>query len=196
MTQYVDKSLAADEKILMRGQWPVAYWVGAWAQLLIFGWLVIGIFLFLRAVIRMKTTEFAVTDRRVIMKTGWIQRITNELSVQNIEGVHVEQSIWGRLFRFGRLVVTGNGEARIFLPPMATPIEFRRAIEDARATAREVHLSDTAQHVVEEAAAAHMTKVAAAPPDEKPAPQAAATGAPEASHTFRRPKRFVGLFGS
>ena len=192
MTQYVDKSLAADEQILMRGRWPVAYWVGAYAQLLILGWIVVGIFLYLRAVIRMTTTEFAVTDRRIIMKSGWIRRITHELSVQSIEGVHVDQSLWGRLFRYGRLVVTGNGEARIFLPPMGEPIEFRRAIEDARARAREVHLSGEAQHVVEEAAASHLAAAHA----EKAPPPAPETARPEASYNVRRPKRFVGLFGS
>ena len=194
MTQYVDKSLAADEHVLMRGRWPLAYWIGAYAQLLILGWIIVGIFLYLRAIVRMNTTEFAVTDRRIIMKSGWIKRITHELSVQSIEGVHVDQSFWGRIFGYGRLVVTGNGEARIHLPPMADPIAFRRAIEDARAKAREVHLSDEAQHAVEQAATAHVAAAQAenASPPAPPVPEATR---PEASYTMRRPKRFVGLFG-
>lgn len=178
MTQYVDKSLAADEQVLIRGRWPLAYWIGAYAQLLILGWIVIGIFLYLGAIIRMKTTEFAVTDRRAIMKSGWIRRITHELSVQSIEGVHIDQSFWGRLFRYGRIVVTGNGEARIHLPPMAEPIAFRRAIEDARAKAREVYLSG-------EAAAAHVAAVQAAPERTRP----------EGEYAMRRRRRFVGLLG-
>ena len=165
MTQYVDRSLAAEETILMRGRWPVAYWVGAWALLILLGVFVIGIYLFLHVVIRMKTTESAVTDRRVIMKSGWISRTTHELSVESIESVNLHQNLWGRLFRYGRLVVTGNGEAHIFLPPMADPIGFRRAIEDARAAAKEVHIAET-QHAVEDAE----THVAAARAEKPPPP--------------------------
>ncbi|MDZ4776794.1 MAG: PH domain-containing protein [Alphaproteobacteria bacterium] len=138
--QYVDKSLAADETILVRGRWPMAYWVGAWVQLLVLGIVIIGIVLFIAAVIRMKTTEFAVTNRRVILKRGWLTRTTEELAVESIEAVHLDQSIWGRLFRYGRLVVTGTGDARVHFPPMAEPITFRRAIEEARARAGEMKL--------------------------------------------------------
>lgn len=178
MVQYVDKSLATDEKILVRGRWPVAYWVGAWALLVVLGVLVIGVFLFVRAVIRMKTTEFAVTDKRVILKRGWLTRTTHELAVESIEGVNLEQSIWGRLFRYGRVIVTGTGEARIALPPMAEPIAFRRAIEDARNHGREVHLSGADQEALVGAAEAAHEKAPTPPPPQQPAPQ-----------------RFVGLFG-
>lgn len=139
--QYVDKSLAADETIIVRGRWPMAYWIGAWVQLLVLGILIIGVVLFIAAVVRMKTTEFAVTDRRVILKRGWITRTTEELAVESIEAVHLEQSIWGRLFRYGRLVITGTGDARVHFPPMAEPIAFRRAIEDARTQAGELKLA-------------------------------------------------------
>lgn len=176
MAQYVDKSLAADEHILVRGRWPLAYWVGAWVQLLVLGILVIGVVLFLLAVIRMKTTEFAVTDKRVILKRGWLTRTTHELAVESIEGVNLEQSIWGRLFQYGRVVVTGTGEARIVLPPMAEPIAFRRAIEEARTHGREVHLSSADQDALVGATVAANDK---APPP--PAPR-------------RARGRFVGLF--
>ncbi len=177
MVQYVDKSLAADETVLVRGRWPVAYWVGAWVVLLVLGILIIGIFLFVRAVIRMKTTEFAVTDKRVLLKTGWLTRTTHELAVESIEGVHLDQSIWGRLFRYGRVVVTGTGEARIHFPPMAEPIAFRRAIEEARTQGREVHLSSADQDALVGAASAANDKM------------------PPPAQAQRRPQRFVGLFG-
>lgn len=141
MAQYVDKSLATDEAILMRGRWPLFYWVGAWLQLIVLGIVIVGVVLFIVALVRMTTTEFAVTDKRVILKRGWIRRTTEELAVESIEGVHLDQSIWGRLFRYGRIVVTGTGEAQIHFPPMAEPIAFRRAIEDARSRGREMHLA-------------------------------------------------------
>lgn len=180
MTQYVDKSLAADETILVRGRWPLAYWIGAWVQLLVLGIVIIGVVLFIAAVIRMKTTEFAVTDRRVILKRGWLTRTTEELAVESIEAVHLDQSVWGRLFRYGRLVVTGTGDARVRFPPMAEPIEFRRAIEDARAQAGELKLAAEEKEAL--VAVADAAKITVA---EEPTPRAAPK---------RRPA-FVGLFG-
>jgi len=151
MTQYVDKSLAASERILVRGRWPMAYWIGAWVLLLVLGIFIVGVVMFVGAVIRMTTTEFAVTDKRVILKTGWLTRNTQELAVESIEGVNLEQSIWGRLFGYGSVIVTGTGEARITFPPMAEPIVFRRAIEDARTQGREVHLTHADNEAVAEA---------------------------------------------
>lgn len=179
MPQYVDKSLAADETILVRGRWPLAYWVGAWVQLIVLGVVIIGIVMFIAAVIRMKTTQFAVTDRRVILKRGWITRTTEELAVESIEAVHLDQSLWGRLFRYGRLIVTGTGDARVHFPPMAEPIEFRRAIEEARARAGELKLATDEKEAL--VAVADAAKVAVA---DAPRPQNAAK---------RRPA-FVGLF--
>jgi uncharacterized membrane protein YdbT with pleckstrin-like domain len=140
--RYIDESLASGETIIRRGQWPMIYWVGAWAALLLLGIILVGVFIFVTMVIKMKTTDFAVTNRRVILKEGWLNRRTHELAVESVEGVSLDQSIWARLFGFGRVVVTGTGEATIVFPPMAHPVDFRRAIESARADCGgEVHLA-------------------------------------------------------
>ena len=136
MSQYVDKSLAAGETILMRGRWPAIYWIMACAALVILGVLVVGVVIFLMMAIHMWNTEFAVTDQRVLLKRGWIARHTQELAVSNIEEVRLDQGLIGLLFGFGRVAVTGTGEGIIRFPPMADPIDFRRAIETARAHAR------------------------------------------------------------
>lgn len=141
MAQYVDKSLAAGERILMRGRWPFALWLGAWAALLVLGVAVIGVFIFLWAAIKMSTTEFAVTDQRIILKRGFFRRVTEELAVESVEGVNLKQSFFGLLFGYGAIVVTGTGETHIHFPPMAEPVRFRRAIEDARTLAKEVHVA-------------------------------------------------------
>jgi uncharacterized membrane protein YdbT with pleckstrin-like domain len=138
---YIDKSLAPGEQLLARGKWPVIFWVGAWAALIFLGIILVGIFLFLRSAIEMSTTQFAVTDRRVVLKRGWLNRHTQELAVESVEGVHLDQTIWQRLFGYGRIIVTGTGDARIVFPPMSDPVTFRRAIETARAHSKEVHIA-------------------------------------------------------
>lgn len=137
MNQYVDQSLAAGEKIVMRGRWPLIYWLAAWIVLAALAVIVVGIVLFALAAIRMLTTEFAVTNQRVLLKRGVLTLHTQELSVSSIEEVRLEQSILGRLFGYGVVIVTGTGEGVIAFPPMANPIAFRRAIEEAREAARQ-----------------------------------------------------------
>jgi len=131
--RYIDESLAPGETVLRRGEWPFVFWLGAWAALLFLGIIVVGVFIFIGAVVKMKTTDFAVTNRRIILKQGWLTRHTAELAVENVEGVSLNQSLIGRLFGFGRVIVTGTGDATIVFPPMAHPVDFRRAIESARA---------------------------------------------------------------
>lgn len=129
---YIERSLGPHERIILRGKWPTIYWVAAWAALITLGVILIGVYIFIRSAITMSTTEFAVTDARVVMKEGWLNVRTKELSAGSIEGVQVVQSIWGKLFGYGRIMVTGTGDARLLFPPMGRPIAFRRAIEAAR----------------------------------------------------------------
>jgi len=138
--RYIDESLADGEIILRRGKFPAVFWVGAWAALILLGIIVVGVFIFLAAAIHMWTTDFAVTNRRVVLKRGWLNRRTQELAVENVEGVSLDQSIIGRLFGFGRVIVTGTGDATIVFPPTSHPIDFRRAIEQARAECGETRV--------------------------------------------------------
>ena len=129
---YIDKSLAAGERVVCRGRWPLVHWIGAWAALIFLGIILIGVYIFIRAVVHMSVTQFAVTDRRVVLKRGLFTVHTKELATETIEGVQLVQSLWGQIFGFGRIVVTGTGDAQIVFPPMAQPIAFRRAIEAMR----------------------------------------------------------------
>ncbi len=138
---YVDKSLAPGEEIVFRGKWPLIHWIGAWLALILLGVILVGVFIFVRAAIHMSVTQFAVTDRRVVLKRGWLNVHTQELAIETVEGVQLVQSIWGKIFGYGRILVTGTGDAKIVFPPMAHPIAFRRAIEATRHDNTEVHIA-------------------------------------------------------
>src|SRR5262249_59455107 len=51
------------------------------------------------------TTEMAVTDRRIIYKRGFIRRHTIEMHLDKVESVDVDQSILGRIFGFGDILI-------------------------------------------------------------------------------------------
>jgi uncharacterized membrane protein YdbT with pleckstrin-like domain len=79
--------------------------------------------------IRYRTSEFAVTDRRVIIKTGVIQRRTMETLLNKIEAIGVDQSLVGRLLGFGTITVIGTGGTREEFPRIAAPLEFRKHVQ-------------------------------------------------------------------
>ena len=96
----------------------------------------------LSAYIPAVSSEFAVTDKRVIIKVGWIQRRTLETMLGKVEGIGVEQTVMGRMLNFGTITVTGTGGTQERFPNIAAPLEFRRQVQaqvsasdDARTTA-------------------------------------------------------------
>jgi uncharacterized membrane protein YdbT with pleckstrin-like domain len=82
----------------------------------------------LRAFIRRATTEFAVTDHRVIYKTGLLARHTLEMNRSKIESVDVDQSIAGRVLGYGTVVVRGTGGSLEPIRNVADPLVFRTQI--------------------------------------------------------------------
>jgi hypothetical protein len=92
----------------------------------------VGLLVFLRQMIRKWTTEIGVTSHRFVKKTGFMSLHTDEIALPNIEGVRVRQSLWGRIWGYGRLRIEGTGVDAIELPTIADPIGFRRAIETAK----------------------------------------------------------------
>jgi uncharacterized membrane protein YdbT with pleckstrin-like domain len=91
-----------------------------------------GLFKFAHMMVVRASTEVAVTSSRIIYKRGLVARYVGELSIDRIEGVNVIQTFLGRIFGYGRIMVRGMGVGEVILPPLANPIEFRKAIEKAR----------------------------------------------------------------
>ena len=79
----------------------------------------------LRAFIRRATTELAVTDQRVIYKTGLIARHTLEMNRARVESVMVDQTLLGRLFGYGTVTVRGVGSALEPIHNIGDPLTFR-----------------------------------------------------------------------
>lgn len=88
--------------------------------------LILAIISLLKALILKLTTELAVTTKRVIAKVGFISRSTVELNHGKVESLNVEQSILGRIFGFGTIVVNGTGGGKTPIPSIEAPLEFRR----------------------------------------------------------------------
>lgn len=92
----------------------------------------VGLMKFAHMFIIKITTEIAVTTNRIIFKRGLVARNIGEISIDRIESISVTQTIMGRLFDFGRLIIHGMGVGEMVMPNLAEPIVFRKAIEKAK----------------------------------------------------------------
>lgn len=137
MTSYVQGALVKDEKVIHVGNislWSLAGPITLGLLLLpLFG---VGLIFWLLAYVRYKTTELAITNRRVIAKFGFISRKTIELNISKVESIQVDQSILGRILDFGTLVISGAGNPQAPIPGISNPMSFRRAFVEAQDLAK------------------------------------------------------------
>lgn len=129
---YISRRLAPDEQIVATGRFHFIQKAWPWIALVALGIIVIGVIIFVVEMFRMGTTRMAVTNRRVILKRGFFVVNMNEITLGSIEGAEIRQSIFGRMFGYGKLILRGRGDTHLMFPTMASPGRFRAAIEDAR----------------------------------------------------------------
>jgi uncharacterized membrane protein YdbT with pleckstrin-like domain len=103
----------------------VAYGLFLYASLLVCG---AGLGVLALAWIKRVTTEIAVTNKRLIFKEGFISRRTMEMNMDKIESVDVNQSVLGRIFDYGTIVVRGTGAGLEPLKRIDAPIELRNSV--------------------------------------------------------------------
>ena len=132
MSSYVDEVLIKDEIVLYRGHlsvWSFFWWILLGLLLLAaFG---LGLLVWLWAWIIYRTTELAVTNKRIIAKSGLIQRNTTEMFLEKVESIQVDQGILGRIFDFGSITVSGTGGDKSPVKNVSHPLEFRKAFMTA-----------------------------------------------------------------
>jgi uncharacterized membrane protein YdbT with pleckstrin-like domain len=100
-----------------------------------FYWILGAVFLIYAAglgidrAIHYASSEFAITNKRVLIKVGFIHRHTLEMLLTKVETVRVDQGLAGRLLGYGTIVVTGTGGTNEPFPSIANPLEFRRQVQ-------------------------------------------------------------------
>jgi uncharacterized membrane protein YdbT with pleckstrin-like domain len=97
-----------------------------WAALFCFALAAIFVFV---GLVKRNATEMAVTNKRVIVKTGLADRRTIELLLQRIESIAVEEPALGRLLGYGTVIVRGTGGTPEVFPQIARPLEFREQVQ-------------------------------------------------------------------
>lgn len=128
--RYVDRMLGEDEHVIAftRPTWWSGFWLYVLVVLLFVPTFGVSLLFLIPTVLNVLTTEFAVTNKRVIVKRGFIRRDADELRLSKVEAVKVDQSITGRILRYSTISVIGTGGTRLLATGCAQGNEFRQKI--------------------------------------------------------------------
>lgn len=143
---YIDTHLLSNEKVLYRAKlhWIIFVLPGALAFLaliliamqlsffVMMGYLLLAVagLTWLDAVITYYTTEFGLTSKRVLLKTGFIRRNSLEILLPRIESIQVHQSLIGRMLDYGTIIISGTGGSKDPFSRIAEPLLFRRKVQE------------------------------------------------------------------
>jgi uncharacterized membrane protein YdbT with pleckstrin-like domain len=120
MGNYIQENLIKDEQIEFETTY---HWI-------IFCNLRAIFTLFIAPMLDRYSDEFAITNKRIIVKTGLISRKTLEMNLSKIESVNVDQSILGRMLGYGTIRIIGTGGTREEFPNISNPLEFRKKFQE------------------------------------------------------------------
>ena len=147
MKNYIKNTLDKGEKIIVSSE--VSKWsyvgpigVGAFmfylaSTLINTGWgqisailiILFGLYVIVSAFINRWTTEYAVTSKKVLAKSGLISRNADELRISKVEGCDVLQGIQGRLFGYGTLVFSGMGTQKVKFEMVPDPLSIKKQVD-------------------------------------------------------------------
>lgn len=154
---YIDQTLGSDEKVFYRSKphWIIflgsALWLLAalviyaignrfyFLNQVIFGYHlknVVSLVCFLFAVyygliayVIYISTEYGITNRRILMKTGLVSRSTLEILLNKVESIQIQQSVLGRFLDYGSVIISGVGGSHDVFSNMPAPLKFRQAAQ-------------------------------------------------------------------
>jgi uncharacterized membrane protein YdbT with pleckstrin-like domain len=147
---YIEKNLISGERLVYRTglHWSVLFGPVVLAAILAAG----GIFCLLQkdqsivyagigllvaagvvlaiAVVKRNAIEIAVTNRRVMIKTGVASRRSLEIMLPKVESIGIDESAMGRLLGYGTVLIHGTGGTPEPFDKIAHPSQFRREVQE------------------------------------------------------------------
>jgi len=91
----------------------------------------------INACISFTTSEFGITNKRLIIKKGLIHGSSLELLLTKVESIQIDQGILGRALDFGTITVTGAGGSHEPFHKISSPFEFRKKSQEQIASMQE-----------------------------------------------------------
>lgn len=142
---YIDKNLLADEKIIFRTKKSLIIFVSplCWTIAAIVCFLnsnlyvakialapaLAAIFFWLNQFIHYTFSDFAITNKRVLMREGFFYRHTNDTLLATVSNVTVNQSLLGQAFHYGTVFINTFGGGADPFGEINNPVAFQKALQ-------------------------------------------------------------------
>jgi uncharacterized membrane protein YdbT with pleckstrin-like domain len=91
--------------------------------------LVLAAFVLISGLIRRGATEVAVSNMRVLIKTGLLERRSIEVLLTKVESIGVDETAFGRMLGYGSVIIRGTGGTFETFHNIDHPNDFRRAVQ-------------------------------------------------------------------
>jgi uncharacterized membrane protein YdbT with pleckstrin-like domain len=96
------------------------------SEFVVFLVVVFSIFIIIYVILSILTTEFALSDRRILGKKGIIKQQTMQILLGKVESIKISQPFDGRLFGFGTVTVIGTGGSEEYFKSIINPYELQK----------------------------------------------------------------------
>lgn len=139
---YIDDNLMTGETVIYRAKlhwiiykWPViwlllAIVLGSEAPDLMVGFIFLSILTGVISYMDFTTSEFGLTNKRVVLKYGIIRRHSLDTLLTKVEGFTVDQGILGRALDYGTITVRGGSGTPEKFNHISAPFEFKKKVQE------------------------------------------------------------------
>lgn len=136
---YIDSNLIGSEHIVQRGEvtkWALMSWI-FWGIVLACFTYGAGLLLLPLGYMLLRSNEAAVTNKRLIAKTGLIRRDTIEIPLNKVSSLQIRQGLVGRMLGYGSLLISDAGTTYAPIKYIHDPLTFRRCFFEQQETSDE-----------------------------------------------------------
>ena len=131
---YLEKSLTSGEEIKLTINYHWFAYVSV-VGFFLFGFIFLpfSAFFFLVSLLsylNIRFTEQGLTTKKSIVKKGVISVKTEELLITKTETVEMNQSVFGRIFGYGNVKLTGTGSSSLTFETVVDPLDVKKSIEE------------------------------------------------------------------
>ena len=131
MSYIEEKVLMGNERIIKTAtisKIPLFWW---WVGGILGCWLLlIPLVKAIQATMRYCTTEYVITDKKVIEKRGIVSVRCDEMLLEKVENVVISQSFWGRVCKYGTIIVKGTNRDNIYFTNIKDYLEVKKVLND------------------------------------------------------------------
>ncbi|MBQ4324536.1 MAG: PH domain-containing protein [Clostridia bacterium] len=92
--------------------------------------LLIPTFRAISATVAYVTTEYLITDQKVLEKSGWISTHTDEMPLAKVENIVVNYTFWGKIFNYGTVVLQGANHNNITFTDIKDAESLKKQINE------------------------------------------------------------------